>query len=235
MKFHEITEKLVGVAQLTSVSVLGLLVLLSVLSLGIIIERWWYFRRRRLDVDGLANVLILALRRGDVSGARAAAQAEPALEAQALAEALAWYEAGPVAFREILEKAVRMRRRAVGAGQVFLGTLGNNAPFIGLFGTVLGVVTAFQGLGSAQANAMGNVMSSIAEALIATAVGILVAIPAVVAYNVFDKRAEIVEENAASLGNVVQAVMSASDHVPVVSAVEGGVVTPAGAAARAEG
>jgi biopolymer transport protein ExbB/TolQ len=234
MKFHEITDKLVGIAHVTSFSILVLLLLLSVVSIGVIIERWWYFRRRRLDVERLSALIAQALRRGDVHAAQAAARAERAEEAQALAEALAWYGAGSDAFREVFEKAMRMRRRAVSAGQVFLGTLGNNAPFIGLFGTVLGVVTAFQGLGSAQANAMGSVMSAIAEALIATAIGIFVAIPAVVAYNVFDKRAELVEENAAALGNVVQALMSAGNRAPVVSSVEGGLATPAGAAAQGE-
>ncbi len=81
-----------------------------------------------------------------------------------------------------------MRRKKFEAGLLFLGTLGNNAPFIGLFGTVLGIVTAFRELGANSMGAMGNVMSGIAEALIATAVGILVALPAVVFYNVFQKK-----------------------------------------------
>jgi len=102
---------------------------------------------------------------------------------------------------------VRSRRKRFEAGLLFLGTLGNNAPFIGLFGTVLGIVTAFRELGTAQMGAMGNVMSGIAEALISTAVGILVALPAVIFYNVFQKKGADVEEQAAALGNVVLASM----------------------------
>ena len=69
----------------------------------------------------------------------------------------------------------------------FLGTLGNNAPFIGLFGTVLGVVQAFAVLGGASGPGADEVMSAIAGALVATAVGLFVAIPAVAAYNLFQR------------------------------------------------
>ena len=75
-------------------------------------------------------------------------------------------------------RARRLERRLA-----FLGTLGNNAPFIGLFGTVLGVVHAFAALGGASGPGADEVMSAIAGALVATAVGLFVAIPAVAAYN----------------------------------------------------
>ena len=66
-----------------------------------------------------------------------------------------------------------------------LGTLGNNAPFIGLFGTVLGIIKAFADLARNQAGGAGAVMSGISEALVATGVGLMVAIPAVIAFNFF--------------------------------------------------
>ena len=67
----------------------------------------------------------------------------------------------------------------------YLGTLGNNAPFIGLFGTVLGIIKAFHDLSLNATGGASAVMSGISEALVATAVGLFVAIPAVVAYNYF--------------------------------------------------
>ena len=70
---------------------------------------------------------------------------------------------------------------------VILGTLGNNAPFIGLFGTVLGIIKAFNDLHADPTGGINAVMGSTSEALVATAVGILVAIPAVVAFNVFNR------------------------------------------------
>ena len=67
----------------------------------------------------------------------------------------------------------------------FLGTLGPTAPFIGLFGTVLGIIGAFNNLAFNPQGGIGVVMSQLSEALVATAAGLLVAIPAVIAYNVF--------------------------------------------------
>jgi biopolymer transport protein ExbB/biopolymer transport protein TolQ len=205
-------EKLVYVAQLGAQAVLYLLMALSVLSIGVIIERWWFFRRRRVDAIALSDELGQLLRTGDLAGARAALDASRSVEAEIVTDALGWYDDGPDAVEQILSKAVRQRRKKFEAGLLFLGTLGNNAPFIGLFGTVLGIVTAFRELGQTQggsASGMGNVMGGIAEALVATAIGILVALPAVIAYNVFQKKGADVEENAASLGNVVLASMKA--------------------------
>ncbi len=69
-----------------------------------------------------------------------------------------------------------------------LATFGNNAPFIGLFGTILGVMNAFATLGDANAISTKLVMVGISEALVATAMGLFVAIPSVAAYNYFTRR-----------------------------------------------
>jgi biopolymer transport protein ExbB len=69
-----------------------------------------------------------------------------------------------------------------------LGTLGNNTPFIGLFGTVLGIMRAFADLAKNQTGGAGPVMAGISEALVATAVGLMVAIPAVIFFNIFQGR-----------------------------------------------
>jgi len=147
------------------------------------------------------------------------------VEAEILGDALAYYADGPDSVGEIVQKGVRQRRKTFESGLLFLGTLGSNSPFVGLFGTVLGVVAAFKELGAASAtmaasgSGMGNVMSGIAEALIATAVGILVAIPAVIAYNLFQKKSNDIEENAGALLNQVFAVMKAKPATPTNSRV----------------
>src|SRR5204863_3546222 len=158
--------------------------------------------------EALSDALRTMLSKGDLEGARKRLAASPSVEAAVVNEALGWWNEGPDAVEQILVKAVRHRRKKFEGGLLFLGTLGNNAPFIGLFGTVLGIVTAFRELGTAQMGAMGNVMSGIAEALIATAVGFLVALPAVIFYNVFQKKGADIEEQAGALGNVVLASMS---------------------------
>jgi biopolymer transport protein ExbB/TolQ len=208
-------EKLLAVAQVGGSAVLYILIALSIWSISIILERWWFYRSRRVNAPKLADQLLKKLHENDRPGAMALLKASKSIEAEVLAGGLEWYDRGPDAVKEILVKGVRDRRKVTERGLLFLGTLGNNAPFIGLFGTVLGIVTAFKELGATTGNAggasagMNNVMSSISEALIATAVGILVALPAVIYYNVFQKKGSDIEENANGLGNVVLASLKA--------------------------
>lgn len=208
-------QKLVLVAGTGATAVLYLLLALSVFSVGVVLERWVYFRRRRFDLISVADVLAKRLRARDLEGARKQLIEMRAVEAQVMADALTYYDDGPESLQELVQKGIRQRRKVFESGLLFLGTLGSNSPFVGLFGTVLGVVAAFKELGAASANmaasggGMGNVMGGIAEALIATAVGILVAIPAVIAYNVFQKKCNDIEENTAAIANQVLAVMKA--------------------------
>ena len=215
-----IMHKLVLVAQSGAAAVLYLLLLLSVYSVGVVLERWWYFRKRRLDMTATDQALTKRLRDGDIAGAKRDLKDMRAVEAQVLYDALDYYADGPDSFQEIVQKGIRQRRKVFESSLLFLGTLGSNSPFVGLFGTVLGVVAAFKELGAASATmaassgsgGMGNVMSGIAEALIATAVGILVAIPAVIAYNLFQKKCNDIEDNSGALANQVLAIMKSSKN-----------------------
>lgn len=205
-------QKLVLVASTGATAVLYVLLALSVYSVGIVLERWLYFRRRKFDLVGVGEAIAKRLRNRDVKGAQKELGEMRAVEAEVIGDALAYYEDGADSFQELVQKGIRQRRKSFESGLLFLGTLGSNSPFVGLFGTVLGVVAAFKELGAASANAaasggMGNVMGGIAEALIATAVGILVAIPAVIAYNLFQKKCNDIEENTAAISNQVLAIM----------------------------
>lgn len=205
-------QKLVLVASTGATAVLYLLLALSVFSVGVVLERWFYFKRRKFDLVAASDAIAKRLRAHDVKGARKDLGEMRAVEAEIIADALVCYEDGPDSVQELVQKGIRQRRKVFENGLLFLGTLGSNSPFVGLFGTVLGVVAAFKELGAASANAaagggMGNVMGGIAEALIATAVGILVAIPAVIAYNVFQKKCNDIEENTSAMLNQLLAVM----------------------------
>ena len=94
--------------------------------------------------------------------------------------------------------AMQVERLKMERGLAFLGTLGNNAPFVGLFGTVLGIIRAFRDLSTNTIEGSSAVMAGIAEALIATAVGLLVALPAVALFNFFQRmiRAQMVASEA---------------------------------------
>jgi biopolymer transport protein ExbB len=91
----------------------------------------------------------------------------------------------------------------------FLGTLGNNAPFIGLLGTVIGIVRAFKELSHAKGQVSAALMAEIGEALVATAVGLLVALPAIVAFNVFQRTVRARMSRADALSGEVLAHLKA--------------------------
>jgi biopolymer transport protein ExbB/biopolymer transport protein TolQ len=208
-------EKLQKIATFGGTWVLYLMIALSVVSIALMIERAIFFARRRDDVDALARKVVAALRRNDRREAERLLAASPSIEAAAVRPALEWLDGGPEALEEIVEAEMTAQRRELEWGMTFLGTLGNNAPFVGLLGTVLGVIQAFQQLGGAGQNqgAMGNVMSGIAEALIATGVGLFVALPAVIAYNVAQKRINDVEQGVAQLTKRLLAYLKAEEKL----------------------
>src|SRR5262249_47734152 len=204
-----LVQKLLSIAQVGGQAVLYVLLALSVLSVGIVIERWWYFKKRRIDARAVGKKLVEFLRKDDLESARKYLKSLPGVEAEVLEEALSWYPDGYEAVHEVLGAGLKERRKGYESGLIFLGTLGNNAPFVGLFGTVLGIVTAFRELAGAagNTNGMNNVMGGIAEALVATAIGILVALPAVIAYNIFTKKTSDLEDNVQTMGALVLAQM----------------------------
>ncbi len=121
--------------------------------------------------------------------------------------ALRYAKGGPVAVEKATGGALLLMRERLERGLTVLATLGNNAPFIGLLGTVLGIVAAFHSLGE---NADTRVlMGAISEALIATAVGLGVALPAVIAYNYCQKRVDSLLVEAEALSSLVVARVAA--------------------------
>ncbi len=203
-------EKLLKVALLGSSWVMYLLLVLSVLSFGAMLERWWYFFRRRGDIDDLSEKLLGALEQGEDSEAQELLKKSRMVEASILQPAMRMLPGGPEALQDAIDSEMVKVRQDMERGCTLLGTLGNNAPFIGLFGTVIGVIISFQQLSVNQAStAMGSVMAGIAEALVATGVGLFVAIPAVVAYNLIQKAIGDIEGNVTSLTKQITAVLKA--------------------------
>ena len=129
------------------------------------------------------------LRDGDVIGARRALAGKRAAPSRRWPPpASSSSTAAPTRSSEAMASAKSRLRLDLERNLGVLGTLGNNAPFIGLFGTVLGIIKAFADLSRNQAGGAAAVMSGISEALVATAVGLMVAIPAVIAFNFFQSR-----------------------------------------------
>lgn len=210
-----LVERLLRIALLGSSWVMYLLLLLSVFSIAAMVERLAYFRRFRGDVDTLTTELLAKLRRGDKAAAQKLLDASQAVEAKVVGAALAYLDGGPEAFSDAVEGQLGKQKKDLERGMGYLGTLGSNAPFIGLFGTVIGVIEAFHQLGDgANKAAMGNVMSGIAEALVATGVGLFVAIPAVVAYNMLQSQIGSIETNVASITKQITATIKLREVVP---------------------
>lgn len=184
--------------------VMWLMIGLSVASLALILERAWFFHSVSDNLESLVRALSDRLRDNDLSGARAVMEVSRSAEAAVVIAGLIEASRGATAAREAMTGAAAIQRLRLERGLGFLGTLGNNAPFIGLFGTVVGIVMAFEKLGqTTAANASSEVMSSIAEALVATAIGLAVAIPAVAAFNWFTRRIKAIHGNTEALSRVL--------------------------------
>jgi biopolymer transport protein ExbB/TolQ len=165
--------------------VIHVLVLSSVAALALIAERALVLRRCGPPSPGAPAAAVKAWREGDGRAALDALASQPLVRELAAAVADA-SPAGPVEAERALAEAAERARRGLERRLTLLGTLGNNAPFVGLLGTVLGVIRAFRDLAQSGGGAE-TVMRGLSEALVATAVGILVALPCVVAYNLLTK------------------------------------------------
>jgi biopolymer transport protein ExbB len=180
-----ITERILGFTLLGSEWVLWVLIGLSLLSVTIMVERALFLSAGRVDFEALAKEVLSFLADGDAKGARGALTGQRAPESQIAAAGLEQFGRGSEAMSEAMASVKSRLRIDMERNLGVLGTLGNNAPFIGLFGTVLGIIKAFADLSHNQTGGAATIMSGISAALVATAVGLMVAIPAVIAYNYF--------------------------------------------------
>ena len=199
-----IAQRLLAFTLLGAGWVLWLLLALSVLSVAVMIERGLYFGRRRMS-QTFPQLLELCLT-GNLGEAAALATTD-SMEAEVVRAAAGAASSGNEAVEKAVQSTIDRRRLEYEQWLFILGTLGNNAPFIGLFGTVLGIIRAFADLAAANrgggSSAAGYVMAGISEALVATAVGLFVAIPAVLAFNIFQRLLKRVIGRSNALGNAI--------------------------------
>lgn len=187
--------------------VLWLLVTLSLVSVAIMVERTVLFVRIRGNFQALVARLRPLLRGGDYSGALKLLEGEKSLEAAVARAGLMEADRGPDTVEETMVGVRTRERLGLEKNLAFLGTVGSNAPYLGLFGTVLGIIRAFDSLAGSESANFKVVMSDISEALVATGVGLMVAIPAVVAFNIFNRRVRAAISNSEALGHLVLAQM----------------------------
>jgi biopolymer transport protein ExbB/biopolymer transport protein TolQ len=204
-------SELLGNVGLFGLAVMVCLVMLSFFSVAVIFDKHRRFRQASRQSEAFKPLYGKSLRAGEVKQTLDAAQKhQDSYIAQVVSAGLEQYDGAkalgsdPTTSLELVTSALEHRklealielRRGLG----MLATIGSTAPFIGLFGTVVGIINAFQGIAATGSGGMAAVSGGIAEALVATALGIFVAIPAVVAFNHFTGTLERfqVEMNQAS-------------------------------------
>jgi biopolymer transport protein ExbB/biopolymer transport protein TolQ len=226
-------SELLGNVGLFGAAVMCCLAALSVFSVGVIVDKHRRFRSASRQSQMFKPVFKKFLHGGEVQELIEAVQKhQNSHVAQVVSAGIHEYDGvrqkggDPVESLELVTSALRDSRAEtliqLKRGLGFLATIGSTSPFIGLFGTVVGIINAFRGIASTGSGGMAAVSGGIAEALVATALGIFVAIPAVVAFNIFTGKLENfqVEMNRASSQLVnclfkIPAVMESEVSMPV--------------------
>lgn len=182
-------------------SVVVVLVFMSIWSIGIMFERFFTYRAARRQSRDFAPAVAEALKNGNLREAlELAEQNKKSHLAKVLAAGLYEFQAhqsgSPIpgetieASRRALQRATAIGIEEFKRGLGSLATIGSTAPFVGLFGTTVGIINAFAGMSQAEDTGLAAVAGGIAEALITTAFGLFVAIPAVWMYNYFTGKIE---------------------------------------------
>jgi biopolymer transport protein ExbB len=199
-------DRIFAVAHYADQAVLWLLLALTFISLAIIVERYIRLskaskvsseQRRRLE-EAMSSVKIRDLE--DV-------KLDPqSLEGRVLNYSMEHIKQnGLKGLSETFDSFIKFQQPKLERSLAFLATVGSNAPYIGLFGTVLGIMKSFHDLANASSAGQQTVMAGISAALIATATGLMVAIPNIVAYNYFQKQVKSIIGGVESTKDMVMA------------------------------
>ncbi|OGR62438.1 MAG: hypothetical protein A2X31_01885 [Elusimicrobia bacterium GWB2_63_22] len=168
--------------------VLFVLAALSIYSIALIWERWTVYQKTFKGMDDLIHKIYALLRAGEMKQITELCAKARTPAGDIVQKVMAHYGT-PLEKRELAEKAVEWHVSRLSKSLTAIATIGSIAPFIGLFGTVIGVIRAFKDLSMYAGAGPSVVAMGIAEALVNTAAGLFVAVPAIVAYNYFVHKA----------------------------------------------
>ena len=208
----DIQERLTAFAMLGATWVMWLLVGLSVISIAIILERIYFFSVTRDEIDKLRTELLDFLKKGRIGDAQKRMKQSRSFEAMLASAALDSAEDGAEAATERVQGEQQVARLHMERNLAFLGTVGANAPFVGLLGTVIGIIRSFHSLDQSQGKVTAGLMADIGEALVATAIGILVALPAVAAFKYFQRLIKARIARGSALGSHVVSHLLGARH-----------------------
>jgi len=199
-----LAEKMFAFALMGSEWVLWLLVIMSAMCVAIAIERMLFLRQQNTPIGILHEALTKYLSGGEQKEFSDSLTKLKGMEASILRAGLeAKEKGGALSAEDTIAGHMIFERNRLDRGLIIIGTTGSNAPFVGLFGTVLGIIKAFNELTLKTAEAAASVMAGISEALVATAIGLLVAIPAVILYNYFRQKNKDKMANLQSMSHLM--------------------------------
>ena len=209
MQLDQVFQSIVG---LGATWVLWVLVALSVMAVGVILERAFFFSTTREGQSALRALIDRAFEAENSLSVRRKLDERASLEARIIGAGLLAKDNQEAEERMVAE--TQLQRLRAEKNLAFLGTLGNNAPFVGLLGTVVGIIGAFGQLDASGGQLTTGLMAEIGEALIATAVGLVVALPSVAAYNFFQRIITVRLSQGDALGRYLLATRHASSEQP---------------------
>ncbi|MEY4617355.1 MAG: hypothetical protein RJB66_2315 [Pseudomonadota bacterium] len=184
-----LTERFLGIAQAGDQFILWLLVFLSIVSLGLILERFFALQSHARTSRQIREKVKVALASQNYEVVEELAKDLSSIEGRAMSYGMKHVkESGTKGLEELFNSLVIIEKPELERSLNFMATLGSNAPYIGLLGTVMGIMKAFHDLSMSSDAGQQTVMAGISSALVATAAGLFVAIPAVLAYNYFSKQ-----------------------------------------------
>lgn len=191
-----LTEKIFAAAQIADQVVLWILLATSVLSLGFILERFFVLGRIASESKKIRARMKLTVSTSNLNEVEDYSRDVTFLEGRAMNYGLRHIkESGTKGLEELFNSILLIEKPELEKHLNFLATVGSNAPYLGLLGTVLGIMKAFNDLAMAQDAGQQTVMAGISLALVATAAGLFVAIPAVISYNYFQKQVKGILQN----------------------------------------
>lgn len=184
-----LSERIFAVAHLADQVVLWILICLSVVSIGMILERFFALRKVAAESQKVRNRVKLALQSHNINEVEDLSRDVDTIEGRAINFGLKHIkESGSKGLEEAFNTIQLIERPELERYLSFLATVGSNAPYIGLLGTVLGIMKAFNDLAQSPDAGQQTVMAGISLALVATAAGLFVAIPAVISYNYYQRQ-----------------------------------------------
>lgn len=195
-----LTEKIFTIARYADQFVLIILAILSIVSIAMIFERFIFLSKMAESSEKIRNQIKLFLRDGNLIGFEDLAKDSSSIEGRAATQGLKHLkESGMPGFEEVFNTFLLNEKPEVEKHLSMLATIASNAPFIGLLGTVLGIMKAFNDLALASDAGQQTVMAGISVALVATAAGLFVAIPAGIFYNFYTRKVKAIYSNLESV------------------------------------